>query len=161
MAKSNEFQREVSRLLKATFSLAYRLDDTSGNRGGTFQVSRKPFDFFGATNKGIFWGAESKRVKSERFPIINISPHQRTALIDLHNNNCIAWLFINWRINKTTGKAIWIPFEDYCEVEYLAISEGRKSIKSLEFDSKWFLDRVSGGWKVPEGHPLRKYGLSI
>lgn len=161
MAKSNEFQREVSKLLKSTFSIAYRLDDTSGNRGGTFQVSRKPFDFFGATNKGIFWGAESKRVKSERFPIINISPHQRTALIDLHNNNCFAWLFINWRFNHKAGTAIWIPFDEYCEIEYVAIAEDRKSLKASDFKEKWFLSRVTGGWRVPKEHPLSNYGISI
>lgn len=161
MAKSNEFQQEISKLLKSTFILAYRLDDTSGNRGGTFQVSKKPFDFFGATQKGIFWGAESKRVKSERFPISNISPHQRQALIDLYNNNCLAWLFINWRTNNRTGKAIWIPFEDYCEIEYLAISDNRKSLKIYDFPEKWFLERISGGWKVPKEHPLSVYGINI
>lgn len=153
MAKANEFQNEIGILLKQRFDVAYRLDDTSSNRFGNFQVSKKAFDYFGADSKGRFWGAEVKRTKSIRFPTINLAKHQRSSLISLEDNFCHAWLFINWRVVRS-GVALWIPFNNYAETEYIAICNKRKSLKPTDFDSKWFLNRVHSKWVVPETHPL-------
>lgn len=155
MAKANEFQQEVSKLLRDRFFIATRLDDVAFNRLGGRVVSKKPYDFVGATEDGRFWAAEIKRVKSRRFPTALIAEHQRLALIAASNSECHSWLFINWRTNRA-GIAIWIPFEDYCDVEYINISKGVKSVTSEDFDSKWQLKRVTGGWEIPETHPLYK-----
>lgn len=102
---------------------------------------------------GIHWGAEAKMVKEKRFPTINLKLHQRKALSNLEDNNCLAFLFINWRY-KSTGETIWIPFEEYCSIEYVVISSGRKSVNVNDFEKHWFLERITGGWEVPSTHPL-------
>lgn len=93
-------------------------------------------------------------VKTNRFPIRNLEEHQRYALAHLEDNNCLAFLFINWRNNKA-GSAIWITFKDYSEIEYIVLSDGVKSLKPDNFTDEWFLKRVSGGWIVPDNHRLK------
>lgn len=150
---TNIFQREISSLLRQTFPVAYRLDDAFTNREGGFQVSKKPYDFYGCTSMGIYYGAEVKKVQEVRFPIRNLEEHQRTALAKLEDNTALAFIFINWRSNRA-GEAIWIPFGKYCEVEYEVLSTGTKSLKPDDFDEDWFLTRITGGWSIPKTHKL-------
>ena len=151
---TNIFQREVGQLLRQSFPIANRLDDAFTNREGGFQVSRKPYDFYGCTSMGTYFGAEAKKVQEIRFPIRNLEEHQRAALSKLEDNTAHAFLFINWRYTHKAGEAIWIPFHQYCAVEYLVLSTGTKSLKPDNFDEDWFLKRVTGGWSIPETHNL-------
>lgn len=159
MAKANIFQQEIGSFLKERYLIAERLDDANRNRNNTFQVSKKPYDYFGALSNGKFWGAEVKKVATTRFPLSNLSQDQRKSLMVLEDNNCLAWIFLNWRFRDKlhrVGYAIWIPFSDYCDVEYLAVSDGRKSLKPSDFDKQWFIGREAARWIVPYYHPLYK-----
>ncbi len=151
---SNIFQKEIGKLLDKSFPLSERISDAANNRYGTFQVSRKPYDFYGATKKGILWGTEVKMVKSPRFPIHNIPMHQRDALSKLTDLGCLAFLAINWRCGRTDNNAIFANFSDYADLEYLIISDKRKSTKPLDFPQNWFLHRVTEGWEIPSTHYL-------
>lgn len=153
---TNIFQKEVGSFLKENFTIAARLDDSFKNKTGGFQVTKKPYDFYGATFDGKHWGAEAKMVKKTRFPIRNLELHQRDALSSLEDNNCLAFLFINWRY-KLSGKTIWITFSEYSEIEYMALCNNIKSLTPDNFDTDWFLKRQSGKWIVPENHKL--YGI--
>ena len=150
---TNIFQTETGQLLNRTFPICERFDDAFKNRFGDFRVSKKPYDFFGATKTGKYWGAEAKKVIVGRFPIRNLEEHQRKALSKLEDNNALAFLFINWRV-KRAGETIWIPFEAYCEVEYRVLSKGRKSVTPNDFDEDWFLVRGTGLWTIPPNHNL-------
>ena len=151
---TNIFQQEVGAFLKANFIIAERLDDAYKNKFGGFQVSKKPYDFFGATKNGIFFGAEAKKIQTVRFPFINLYSHQRDALDLLGKNKCHGFLFINWRY-KQAGEAIWIEYKNYKRIENKVKKLGRKSIKPTDFNKHWFLERISGGWVVPKGHRLK------
>lgn len=153
---TNVFQREVGSLLGSVFVISERVDDAATNRYGTFQVSKKPYDFYGATKHGQLWGAEAKMVKEIRFPIRYLTQEQRESLRKLEDNNCLAFLAINWRY-KQAGETILIPFGEYCNIEYCnVVSNGRKSIKPDDFDEDWFLVRETGGWSIPRNHKLYK-----
>jgi penicillin-binding protein-related factor A (putative recombinase) len=152
---SNIFQQEVGRLLKDSFIVSYRLDDAFKNKFGGFQVTKKPYDFYGATKSGTYFGAEAKKVKSVRFPMSNLYEHQRNALQLLTDNNCYGFLFINWRV-KLSGTAIWITYNEYIKVEEEVRQRGIKSLKPTDFNGHWFLERVSRGWSVPKEHKLRE-----
>ena len=152
---TNIFQNETGKFLKTHFPIAIRFDDSFKNKYGGFQVTRKPYDFFGATKKGVYFGAEAKKVISVRFPIVNLYEHQRQALAQLEDNKCFAFLFINWRVQRS-GATIWITYKEYKIIENAKLLEGRKSLKPDDFDSKWFLERNSGEWTVPKEHHLRK-----
>lgn len=123
------------------------------NKFGTYQVSQKPYDFFGCTKNGLYWCAEAKKVILERFPIRNIADHQRVSLSKVSDNNGLAFLFINWRY-KRSGETIWITFNEYCDIEYDIISKDRKSITPNDFDENWFLTRQPSNWIVPTNHYL-------
>ena len=151
---SNIFQNEVDKFLKNNFPVAIRFDDSGKNKFGGFQVTKKPYDFFGATKKGIYFGAEAKKVQSDRFPLNNLYQHQREALQHLESNKCKSFLLINWR-RQRAGSAIWITYKDYIAIENRILESGRKSVKPTDFEEFWFLERVSGGWIVPETHKLR------
>lgn len=154
MSKANDFQIEIGKFLSNRFPVNHRIADSNTNRYGSFQVSQKPFDFFGIYKSGKLFAAEVKRIKAQAFPIRNLKEHQRKALIDVSDNGGLAWVFINWRERKD-NRAIWIPFDEYCEIEYLIMGEqGRKSLRSEFFDDKWFLKRITGGWEVTNEHPL-------
>lgn len=131
------------------------MDDAAGNRYGGYQVSKKPYDFLGATKTGKYWSAEAKKVKEMRFPIRNLEEHQRKALSTVEDNNGLSFIFINWRYNRA-GEAIFITFSEYCEIEYKILSSGRKSLTPNDFDECWFLKRITGGWEVPQEHELYK-----
>lgn len=152
---TNIFQKEMGVFLKDNFIIAERLDDAFKNKFGGFKVSKKPYDFFGATKRGKFWGAEVKKVKTTRFPFRNIPQHQRDALFELETNNCYGFIFINWRLPRA-GKAVWIRYLDYLELENKAKQNNRKSIKAKDFPKHWFLERVTGGWNIPKSHRLRR-----
>jgi hypothetical protein len=152
---TNVFQVEVGNLLRDIFPVSERMDDAAGNRFGGFQVSKKPYDYFGSTTTGRFWCAEAKKVQEIRFPFRNLESHQRIALAKAEDNNALAFVFINWRY-KRAGEAIWITFEDYCNIEYRVLSSNRKSLLPNHFDENWFLTRKTGGWSVPENHNLYK-----
>ncbi|OGC94053.1 MAG: hypothetical protein A2W25_11770 [candidate division Zixibacteria bacterium RBG_16_53_22] len=145
----NEFEREVGELLRAIYPIAERLDDAAFNRAGQRQVRQKPWDYYGATIDGKFWAAEVKRVKSPRFPLENLKPHQRAGLIVAASVG-LALVFINWRTDRKAGIAIMVPFDTYYQVEQAAMANNRKSLKPKDFDSSWQLERVTGGWKVPD-----------
>lgn len=150
---TNVFQKEVGSLLASSFIISERVDDAATNRYGTFQVSKKPYDFYGATKTGKLWGAEAKMVKEPRFPVRYLTQEQRLSLSKLEDNNCLAFVIINWRYPRT-GEAILIPFGEYCLVEYNNISNARKSVKPVDFDEDWFLVRQVGGWIIPKNHKL-------
>lgn len=148
---SNNFQNEVGDLLKSRYKIAHRIHD-SPNRYGGYEVSQKPYDFFGATKLGLLWGAEAKRVKSTNFPFRNISEHQAESLLELGD---YGWLFINWRTKKfggRTGCAIWIPYYEFFHMYQEQID--KQSVGPADFPDIWFLHRMAGGWVVPEKHPL-------
>lgn len=150
---TNIFQQETGKFLKTYFPVAERLDDALLNKFGTYQVSKKPYDFFGCTKNGIYWCAEAKKVILERFPIRNIETHQRESLAKVSDNNGLSFLFINWRY-KLSGEAIWITFNEYCEIEYELLSKNRKSLTPNDFDENWFLVRKNPTWIVPPNHYL-------
>ena len=150
----NEFEGEVGKFLKAKFPIAERLDDVAFNRESGRQVSKKPWDFYGASWRGKFWAAEAKRVKSPRFPVDSFRPHQHESLARLEGLGVYAWVFINWRIGESrdTGIAIWVPYSLYMETEKEVTDDGRRSIKATDFTEYWRLSRVTGGWDVPKEH---------
>ena len=150
MAKSNEFQREVGSFLSDMFTVSYRIDDAAYNRYGQRQVSQKPFDFFGSASDGVLFGVEAKRTKSPRLPFTEIKPHQRYNLTKLHHNNNYSWLFINWRIDRRGGKAIWIPYHIYQDIEDMLYLDGIKSVKPEHISEEFFLNRKTGGWNICE-----------
>lgn len=158
----NEFEAEIGQLLKGLFVVAERLDDVAFNRLGGRQVKKKPYDFFGATKTGLFWGAEVKRVKSHLFPLRNFVEHQHEALATLSMNFCHAWVFMNWRTKKVggsrgTGIAIWIPYCLFDTTSARVLSAGRKSLRPTDFPSEYTLVRVSKGWFLDITHPLYGY----
>lgn len=150
---TNVFQQEVGKLLKLYFPVAERLDDALTNRYGTYQVSKKPYDFFGCTKNGVYWCAEAKMIKVERFPIRNLDTHQRDDLAKVSDNNGLSFVFINWRY-KRAGEAIWITFNEYSEIEYEILSKNIKSLKPNDFDENWFLTRKNNSWEIPPTHNL-------
>ncbi len=158
----NEFETEMGKMLRGLFVVAERLDDVAFNRLGGRQVKKKPYDFFGATKTGSFWGAEVKRVKSHLFPLRNFAEHQHEALAALSENNCHAWVLINWRTAKVGGKrgtgiAIWVPYFFFDTVCNRVQRDGRKSVQPADFPNNWFLARVPGGWMPHVEHPFYRY----
>ncbi len=153
---SNEFQREIGSLLSKTFPISERLDDSFNNRYGGFQVSKKPYDFYGCDKNGTLWVLEAKRVKSVRFPLNNLKPHQKTALKSVHANKGNSFVAINWRCGNKGGVSILTTISNYLTVERRVKKEGRKSIKASDFSSFWFLNKIKGGWEIPQKHRIRR-----
>lgn len=151
---SNIFQKEMGKLLEHAFPISERISDAANNRYGSFQVSKKPYDFYGATKEGVLWGTEVKMIKSPRFPVHNIPMHQRDALSKLADLGCMPLLAINWRCGRASNDAILANFSDYADIEYLIISDKRKSLKPQDFPQNWFLHRIVGGWEIPDTHYL-------
>ena len=143
-------------MLRVHFPIAERVDDAAGNRGGTFQVRQKPWDYYGCIFGGDMWACEVKRVKSTRFPLENFKEHQHEALFRLHKNLGNAWVAINWRVGgkRGTGVAVLLPysiFKDACDA---ALERGCKHLKWTDFAERWQLIRITNGWKFHSEHPL-------
>lgn len=141
----NEFQDEAGQFLRSRFKVCFRFDDS--------YARPRPFDFFGQTKKGKFWVAEVKRVKTHRFPVGNISTNQREFAEFFTEEGGYYWLMINWR-ELGTGRACWIPWELYRDIEEYRMSRGKRSINPRNFDVEWFLKRITGGWEIDDAHPF-------
>lgn len=159
----NVFEVEIKDLLKTIFPVAERLDDSAYNREGGRQVRKKPYDYFGCTMHGRFFAAEAKMVHEPRFyfPAL-FSDHQHEALALAARHDAWAWVFINWRhaVKGEWGKpgvAIWCHYCLFKETIDAALEAGRKSVKPFDFDRKYWLDRVTGGWEPGLNHAYRNF----
>ena len=151
----NEFEKEVSDLLKSLFPIAERVDDVAFNRAGGRQVSKKPWDYYGVTQQmHLFWVAEVKRVKATSIPFANFKEHQLQALSNVNKLGLFAWVFINWRIKRLgrAGIAVWLPYVIF-ETAIDEVKPTRSSLRHDHFHPAWRLERITGGWCVPEEHP--------
>lgn len=148
----NEFETEVGKLLESQYPVIHRIADAAFNRNLGRQVSKKPFDYFGSNGSGTIVAAEVKRVKVNRFSFSDLSDHQRNALRDVWDCNGRAILFVNFRVKSPglrCGRAFWIPFGAFMEIEERCTDLGRKSMTPDHIPTFCELDRISGGW-VPK-----------
>ena len=149
----NEFETEVGHLLTKYFPVVHRIPDAAFNREMGRQVSKKPFDYFGSTWFGTLVAAEVKRVKVNRFSFSDLKDHQRDALKDVRDAIGQAILFVNFRVKSPgfrCGRAFWIPFQVFMEIEALCFDLGRKSMTPDHIPDFCELDRVKGGWVIRE-----------
>lgn len=150
----NEFETEVGKLLEKEYPFVHRIADAAFNRNLGRQVSKKPFDYFGSTEKGTVVVAEAKRVKMSRFPFSKLADHQRRCLEDVWNICGRSILFVNFRVKTPgaiCGRAFWIPYGIFMKIEATCIASGRKSMTPDHIPGYCELKRIKGGWAVKEG----------
>src|SRR4030067_2353920 len=148
---ANIFEQECHAFLSNLFPICMRLPDIAYNRYGGRQTSKRPWDFYGCTEYGVFWVAEAKSVRAKRFPKVNLRPEQREALHKVEENGGHAFILINWRIRQPpAGYAVCVPFNIYQRCEN---GLELKSVAPIDIPHMWFLKRVSGGWDFADFDP--------
>ena len=146
----NEFETEVGKLLELEYPFVHRIADAAFNRNMGRQVSKKPFDYVGASWPGKIAVAEAKRVKVNRFAFADLKDHQREALKAIWDIKGDAILFVNFRVKdpgRRCGRAFWIPYGVFEDIEEACLKSGRKSMTPDHIPDFCELERVTGGWR--------------
>lgn len=150
----NEFETETGILLARHFPVVHRIADAAFNRNLGRQVVKKPFDYFGITQKGAPFAAEAKRVRAHRFSFKALVEHQYEALGDFSCAGGLSLMFINFRVKRPgqrCGRAFCMPFQAYQELVRSRADVGRKSMRPEHIPTQYELARISGGWDVTDG----------